>query len=111
MQPSLFDAPVARGASRASDPATSRDAGRSMSGAVLRVQQRQVLRAVAWLGTATSYEVHRHLGYRVQQNVAVKRLGELRELGLVRETGATRPGSSKRSLLVFEATEDGRSAA
>lgn len=104
-QPTLFDAPATHRPTRVDRCAT---------GAHLRAQQRRVLRAVAALTNATAWEVWCFLSHNPrapQQNVIAKRLGELRELGLVRETGATRPGSSKRSLLVFEATEAGRSAA
>ena len=111
-QPSLFDAPATRGASRASDPRTSRDAGRSMTGQVLRDQQALVLGCVG--STATAWEITTTLlrrGHRVQQNVVAKRLSELRELGLVRLTGGTRPGSSHRHQQVYALTERGREVA
>lgn len=107
----LLEVPVTRGASRADGPQTSRDAGRSMSGAVLRDQQRLVLGAVAHLGTATAWEVHSKACNLVQQSVISKRLGELVALGMVRPTGATRPGSSQRSQIVYEVTEAGSAAA
>lgn len=117
-QPTLFDAPATRGASRKSDPTTAVAAGRSMSGAHLRDQQRLVLHAAEvcghWAKGATAYEVWSLLnrqGNRIKENVVSKRLGELAELGMVRLTGATRPGSSHRHQQVFEVTEDGRSVA
>lgn len=82
-----------------------------MDGQVLRDQQRLVLGAVAHLGTATAWEVHSKVCTLIQQNVVSKRLGELVELGMVRPTGATRPGCSSRSQIVYEATEAGRLAA
>lgn len=109
-QPTLFDAPATRGASRQSDPATSREAARSVSGTVLRDQQALVLSAVGY--AATAYEVWERLsarGHRVKENVCSKRLGELRELGMVRLTGMTRPGSSSRPQQVFALTDEGRS--
>lgn len=109
--PTLFDAPPTRGASRATDPATSRDAARSLSGPVLRDQQALVLRSVDWLIEASAWEIHCHLGYRVQQNVVAKRLGELVDLGMVRFTGKTRPGSSHRLQRVYALTDAGRAAA
>lgn len=109
-QPTLFDAPVTRGASRQSDPQTSRDAGRSVSGHVLRDQQRRVLAAVVRLGDATAWDVVSWLMSPMQQNVASKRLGELAEMGAVELTGATREGSSRRSLQVWRATDAGRDA-
>lgn len=112
-QPSLFDAPAERGASRGSDPATSREAGRSMSGQVLRDQQALVLGSVSASGS-TAWQVTCDLlrrGHTVQQNVVAKRLGELRDLGMVRLTGETRPGSSSRHLQVFALTDAGRAVA
>lgn len=115
-QPTLFDAPVTRGASRRSDPQSSRDAGRSMSGEVLRYQQALVLGLVAEVaaageGDATAAEVAQHAweahGLHLQQNVAAKRLGELREKAMVRETG-TRPGWTGRPCLRFALTAAGR---
>ena len=99
------------GTSRSTDPQTSHDAGRSLFGSILRDQQRLVLGAVAHLGTATAWEVHSKVCTLVQQNVVAKRLGELVTLGMVRPTGATRPGSSQRQQIVYEATDAGRSAA
>jgi len=109
-QERLFDYAASRGASRGTDPQTSRDAAHSMSGPVLRAQQALVLGAVEWLKYATAWEIHCHLGYRVQQNVCAKRLGELAELGLVRRGKGTRPGSSGRSLTVWAVTDAGRAA-
>lgn len=116
-QPSLFDAPATRGASRRREPQTSREAARSMSGHVLRDQQAFVLRVLASLADpanewkATAAEVARFAlvkHYRpLQQNVAAKRLGELREKGLVREQG-TRPGWTGRPCICFALTAAGR---
>lgn len=105
----LFAAPATRGASRSTDPQTSRDAGRSMSGAVLGDQQMQVLGAIGV--DATAYEIAECLwarGSRIQQNVVARRLTDLRENGWVRLTGETRPGSSARQQLVFAVTAAGR---
>ena len=114
-QPRLFDSQPTRGASRVSDPQTSRDAGRSMSGHVLRDQQRLVLTALADCcrvrGDGNAWEVWQSLtsrGRLVKENVISKRLGELRSLGLVRVAGAPRPGSSHRKQLVFVVTDKGR---
>lgn len=98
------------GTSRSTDPRTSHVAGRTLFGSILRDQQRLVLGAVAHLGTATAWEVHSKVCTLVQQNVVAKRLGELVELGMVRPTGATRPGSSHRNQTVYEVTEAGRAA-
>lgn len=108
-QPTLFDAPATRGASRTRDPQTSRAAGRSMEGQPLRSQQALVLGALP--GDFTAYEVAEVLwsrGRRIQQGVVAKRLGELRDLGFVRLTGATRPGASARQCQVYRRTEAGQ---
>lgn len=126
-QPSLFDAPAERGASRQTDPVTSRGAGRSMSGEVLKDQQALVLGAIAtlarWGRTCTAWELWCYFETNFvtvsgeaplrtpKENVISKRLGELRELGMVRETGETRPGSSHRHQMVFTLTDAGRSVA
>lgn len=84
-----------------------------MSGSVLRDQQALVLSEVEQAGS-TAWDITCGLvrrGHRVQQNVVAKRLGELRELGMVRLTGETRPGSSNRHQQVFAKTERGRSVA
>lgn len=97
-QPTLFDAPATRGASRRTDPQTSRDAGRSMSGDVLRQQQALVLRGLGHID-CTAYEVWLRLQdepSRPKENVISKRLGELVDAGMVEPTGSTRPGSSHR---------------
>lgn len=117
-QPSLFDAPATRGASRASDPQTSRDAARSMSGEVLRDQQALVLGALAWHEDATAFELWGDLWQRFlpghprgpKENVICKRLGELAEMGMVARTGDTRPGSSHRHQMVWRITDKGREA-
>lgn len=109
-QPSLFDAPATRGASRKGDPSTSRAAGRSMEGH-LRDQQALVLVGLARLCRfglgATAFEVWAHLG-AAKENVVSKRLGELEEMGMARRNGKERPGSSHRSQKVWEVTERGR---
>lgn len=107
----IFDIPATRGASRRSDPATSREAARSVSGEVLRDQQALVLGCIR--GDATAWEITTvllHRGHGVQQNVVAKRLTELRELGMVRLTGETRPGVSHRRQQVWTVTDKGREA-
>ena len=123
VQEALFQYAATRGASRCSDPATSRDAGRSMSGAHLKMQQGDVLRAARRVGgDFTAYEVWGELERTftrrpdgsvvgpVKENVVSKRLGELRDLGLVELTGATRPGCSHRQQQVHRCTDAGREA-
>lgn len=113
-----FNAPATRGASRRSDPRTSVDAGRSLEGQPLRDQQALVLGAVVQMGDATAFELWEHLYARFiagyprspKENVIARRLTELRELGMVRLTGETRPGSSHRKQQVWAVTEAGRQA-
>lgn len=106
----LFDAPATRGASRRNGPETSRDAGRSVSGHVLRDQQALVLSAVR--GGSTAYEAWHHLvgttSYLLKENVVSKRLGELEDRGVLRRTDERRPGSTGRMQIVFVLTDAGR---
>ena len=107
---SLFDAPASRGASRSDGPQTSRDAGRSIAGDVLRSQQSLVLRGLGHID-CTAYEVWLRLQdepSRPKENVVSKRLGELVDAGMLRPTGKTRPGSSSREQKVYELTDKGR---
>lgn len=115
-QPPLLDAPATRGSSRKRDPRTSRDAGRSMTGTILRDQQWMVLyfadRAGRSRDGATAWETwvvgggHQH-SHAIKENVISKRFGELRDLGLLRLTGETRPGSSHRLQQVHVVTDAG----
>lgn len=111
----LFDYAATQGASRRSDPATSRDAGRSVSGPVLREQQGRVLAGLVSLGDATAWELTGWLNCGavcpVKENVVSKRLTELRENGWARLTGETRPGSSHRLQQVHAVTDAGRAVA
>ncbi len=116
-QDRLFDFAATRGASRTTDPWTSVAAGRSLEGKPLRDQQSLVLAAVGvlcrFVDDATAYEVWDYLhdrGSRTKENVVSKRLGELTSLGLVRLTGASRPGSSHRQQQAYGLTDAGREA-
>lgn len=118
IQERLFEPEATRGASRATDPWTARAAAHSMEGPVIRDQQRLVLHAVQvccrFVDDVTAYEAWDLLhdqGNRIKENVVSKRLGELVEMGLVRLTGATRPGSSHRQQQAYGLTEAGRNAA
>ena len=89
-----------------------------MTGPVLRFQQALVLQALDLLTlpqqfggrVPTAYDVHRFLGRVIQQNVIAKRCTELRELGLIADSGHTRPGSSGRRLICWSVTDAGRVA-
>jgi hypothetical protein len=113
----LFQYAATRGASRADGPATSREAGRSLDGQVLRDQQSLVLRGVVsadWPGRkdgATAWEVWCELRSRPdcpKESVVSKRLGELAAAGMLRRTDQTRPGSSSRGQFVYALTTAGR---
>lgn len=94
---------------RQSDPMTSRAAGESMK-PVLRQEQQRVLDALCQLGTGTAYEVRCLLadgGVVRQQNCVAKRCSELVELGMIRASGTTRPGSSNRQLMAWVPTATG----
>ena len=111
-QLSLLDAPATRGSSRKSDPISSREAARSMEGHPLRDQQMTVLCAVVDVcrrsDGATAFEVWQQLDGAVKENVIGKRMGELRDRGMLRLTSEHRPGSSHRLQQVHACTEKAR---
>lgn len=108
--------PMARG----TDPPTSHAAAASMTPEALGAQLRSVLWALdhhSNHGTrpgGTAHEVVMVLAYgsvpAPQQSVVARRLTDLRERGLIRDTGTTRPGASNRELTVWELTDQGRKA-
>lgn len=90
---------------RASDPDTSRAAAESIRPA-LGAECSRVLAAVESRGHigATAFEVTRSLegvGVERDQNCVARRLTDLRDAGLVRDTGMRRPGKSNRGLIVW----------
>lgn len=93
------------GHSRPTDPQTSRDAAASIA-PVVNVECARVYDAVRDLGgSATAYEVTvrlRMAGIDRQQNCVVRRLRDLANNGLLRDTGRTRPGATNRQLIVWE---------
>lgn len=88
MQAGLFDAPVSAAPSRASDPVTSRIAGRELP---LRARQSEVVEALRWLGvSATADEVRtvlREHGFDRERGEVASRLSELERLEVVRKVG------------------------
>jgi len=89
---------------RRTDPLTSHAAARSMKPDALSKQRTAVLNVVrALYGTpydgATAWDCARSIG--AQQSVMARRLLDLEELGYVRRTTRTRPGSSGRALIVW----------
>lgn len=101
--PTLFDVEP-HGAARRSDPQTSRDAAASMTGAHLSRQQGQILELVREWGDITAAEIARATGHTIQQSVAARRLTDLRDLGLIEDTGVTRPGNTGRMCTVWAPT-------
>lgn len=103
---------------RATDPETSHAAAESIVPA-LGAQRRQVLWALVecerhgGMTGATAAEIVMRLAYTgaaPQQSVVARRLTDLRDLGLVVDSGETRPGTSARQLIAWASTEAGRSA-
>jgi hypothetical protein len=89
---------------RMSDPYTSKSAAESVRPHIAR-QAAEVWGIVERRPhhQATAYEIAQVTGYRVQQNVAARRLRDLERTGHVRDTGQVRPGSSGRMCIVWEA--------
>ena len=90
---------------RASDPDTSRAAAESIK-PVLGAECSRVLAAVESRGSmgATAYEallVLERDGRRRQQSVVSRRLTDLRDAGLLRDSGCRRPGMTGRWLIVW----------
>ena len=113
-----FDAPLPDSV-RPSDPDTSHAAAASIA-PVLSAQRRDVLAAAAAVADAnphrtgaTAAEIVMRLAYTgraPQQSVVARRLSDLRDLGLVVDSGARRPGTSARALIAWQVTDAGREA-
>lgn len=111
--PTLFDAPLPDPV-RPGDPDTSHDAAASITDG-LSAQRRSVFDAVCDVERhnrhrvgATAYEVQAVLaytGHAPQQSVIARRLTDLRDLGLVADSGVRRPGSSGRQLICWTAVD------
>lgn len=92
--------------SRPTDPDTSKDAAVSVLPAAKR-QCAEVLDAVCRLDPqgATAYEVLTFLerdGRRRQQSVVARRLSDLRDVGLIVDSGERRRGMTGRDLIVWK---------
>lgn len=108
--PTLFDAALPDPV-RPGDPDTSHAAAASIADG-LSAQRRAVFDAVAEVERrnrhrvgATAYEVQALLaysGHAPQQSVIARRLSDLRDLGLVVDSGVRRPGSSGRLLICWQ---------
>lgn len=94
-QPTLWDH-----AARTSDPATSHAAA-SLDHTSMRLQVLEQLRLLVDAGCdgATTYELQRGLrdrGIDKEQGSIARRVTDLRDAGLVVDTGRTRPGAYER---------------
>lgn len=92
---------------RITDPDTSRDAARSLD---RNADCMAVLAALCFLQHANAYEltVRLNRGERVwAQNCVARRLTDLRDNGLIRDSGDRRPGSSNRAQIVYAPTDRG----
>lgn len=111
--PTLFDGPLPDPV-RPDDPDTSHAAAASIADG-LSAQRRAVFDAVRTVERhnphrvgATAYEVQAVLaytGHAPQQSVIARRLTDLRDLGLVVDSGVRRPGSSGRQLICWKAVD------
>lgn len=100
---------------RATDPDTSRDAALSIRECVgdqCRLVLTSLLEAERRSGRgATAHEIVMRLAYTgraPQQSVVARRLTDLRNAGLIEDTGERRPGGSGRNLIVWASTTEGR---
>ena len=101
---------------RHTDPATSHAAGESMAPHVPH-DQALVLTAIHLAGDrgATAHDVRTHmrevLDLDRDQNCVSKRMSELKDAGLIRETGEERPGRTGRMCTVCVCTVHGERVA
>lgn len=89
---------------RFTDPDTSHEAA-AMIAPVLRPEQARVFGLLR--SALTAYEIATNLrwqGFPRDQSCVAKRLSELRDLGLVYDTGQRRPGRTGRPLIVWART-------
>jgi hypothetical protein len=98
-QPSLFDVPSPYRSARFTDPETSRRAAAdaARSAATHRTRALETLRAHH--GGLTDFELAALLG--VAQTSIGKRRGELRDAGLVEDSGVRRPAPSGSAAIVW----------
>jgi hypothetical protein len=94
---------------RASDPPTSREAAASRDNRMRWGSQRHVLLcAYAAHGSMTDEQAAKEAGLLPGRACFWKRCGELRDLGLIAETGETRISDSGNDVLVSGITAQGR---
>lgn len=98
--PTLFDGLHAR----PGDPETAKDAAEAIR-PVLAPECARVLESLKhYAHGATAWQIVRDLadfGVHRDQNVVARRLTDLRDAGLVVDSGVRRPGRSGRSLIVW----------
>jgi DNA-binding MarR family transcriptional regulator len=103
-QPDLFDALRTGGASRRSDPLTSKAAALELDASGLYLACLQALDQ----GPKTSEEIAASSGLNLQS--ITPRLVPLEEAGLAERTTMRRPGASGRTRIVWAITDKGRQA-
>jgi hypothetical protein len=99
---------------RLSDPETSRDAAVSML-PVFHVELQRVLRAAEFIDLmtgdgATAWQIKRRLasqGIEREQGSVARRCTDLRDLGLIVDSGERRRGRTGRLLIVWTLTPEG----
>lgn len=85
------------------DPPTSAAAAESIR-PHLATENARVLEIIRERGTATAWEIKQHLqsmGFERDQNCVARRCTDLREVGLIVETGTYRKGRTNRLLTVW----------
>ena len=96
---------------RASDPPTSKEAAASRDNRLRWGSQRhRLLCALADHGDMTDEEAGKATGLYASRACYWKRCGELRDLGLIRDTGMTRISDCQHWVIVSTITEQGRAA-
>jgi len=92
---------------RHADPVTSRAAAESLTPEALGKEQGRVLRAISMhAGEANRDQVASYLS--ADRSCVSRRITDLRDSGLVEDTGRTRPGPTGRQQTVWALTDAGR---
>lgn len=90
------------GASRVTDPETSKEAGRAMSGPKLTEIKLAVMQFFRDFGPGTDSDLELALGVKYPGfSTLRKRRGELVQAGLLRDTGKTKPNGAGHNMKVW----------
>ena len=106
----LQELPLWAGRARNTDPSTSKKA--VCQGAILRwgSQKSDLLAAYMENGPLTDEEAGKITGLLEKRACYWKRTGELRDMGYIEDTGATRPSSHNNENMVCRITTEGQIA-